>query len=117
MMDAYRGTIDYEGETVDDARLEVAGYFDGDPILEHSWIGVRGGSVVSACLVSKQDDRPLIAYVMTAAHAKNQGVAAWLLGRCLDTLQAVGYVQADAWITDGNAPSERMFLKAGFSKA
>lgn len=116
MVDAYTGTIDYDGETVDEARMEVAGYFDGEPILEHSWLGVQGGAVVSACLVSKHEDHPLIGYVMTAAHVKNQGLAASLLGQSLDTLQAAGYTQVSAWITEDNVPSETIFLRAGFSR-
>ncbi len=114
MLNAYLDTIDYEGETIDEARAEVRGYLDGDPMLSCSLVGRTGGEIVSACLVSRGDHRPIIGYVMTAARSKNQGIASRLLEASLDLLAAEGHDKVAAWITDGNLPSETVFRRAGF---
>ncbi len=114
MLDAYLGTIDYEGETIDEARTEVQGYFDGDPMLSCSLVGRIDGEIVSACLVSRGDHGPLIVYLMTVARSKNQGLASRLLGASLGLLAAEGYDKVAAWITDGNLSSETIHRRAGF---
>lgn len=116
MVDAYRDTIDYEGETLDEARAEVTRFFDDVPVLDCSRVGVSAGWVVSAALVSSSEDHPLIAYVMTAAASKNRGLAAFLLDRSLEALADAGHAEAHAWITDGNLPSKTIFLRAGFTR-
>jgi L-amino acid N-acyltransferase YncA len=116
MVDAYRGTIDYEGETLDEARVGITQYFDDAPVLDCSRVGVSAGSVVSAALVGSCEDHPLIAYVMTAAASKNRGLAAFLLEQSLEALEDAGHAEAHAWITDGNLPSKTIFLRAGFTR-
>jgi hypothetical protein len=45
MLESYRGTIDDEGETLDDARSEVRRTFDGDygTFLSPSWQSMEPG--------------------------------------------------------------------------
>ena len=116
MLDAYLGTIDYDGETIDEARAEVAGYLDGSPLLEHSFVGMVEGSIVSACLVGTWEHGPLIGYMMTAAEHKSRGLASHLLDHSLAALAEAGEAEVSAWITEGNLPSERIFLRAGFER-
>jgi RimJ/RimL family protein N-acetyltransferase len=122
MLDSYRGTVDYDGETLADAQQEVDSYFEGasgEPLLDHSRLCFSGGRLQSACLASYwgQEPAPLIAYVMTATEAKNQGLASRLLTEVLTNLQNRGYTQARAFITSGNIASEKIFLRLGFFKA
>ncbi len=115
MLEAYRGTIDYDGEGIDEARSEVSGWLSDDANLELSWLALDpDGHVVSACLVSDQNDGPLVGYVMTVPERKNHGLASALLRRTLATAMAAGHTQVEAWITEGNHPSEKVFLAAGF---
>jgi RimJ/RimL family protein N-acetyltransferase len=114
MMDAYVGTIDYEGETLDQALEEVAGYFDSEALLEVSWVAVTQGTVQSAVLVSMAAGVPLVGYVMTRAEMKNQGVASGLLDMSVEAIWDAGYGELRAFITDGNVPSEIIFKRAGF---
>lgn len=120
MLDAYRGTIDYHGEDIDDAREEVRGYFRGrsggiDP-RDFSRAISNNGRVVSACLSVKSDQQayPLIAYSMTMAAEKRMGLAQHLLASVLHELKRAGYGGVFAIITEGNIPSERLFRRAGF---
>lgn len=120
MLDAYRGTIDYDGETLDDSRSEIASYFDESdlpPLPQYSWV-LATDEIIAACLVSywPARDRPLIAYVMTRALAKGQGYAARLVVASLRDLAEAGYAEARAVITEGNTPSERLFARLGFQR-
>jgi hypothetical protein len=80
MLDAYRGTIDYDDETLDDAVSEVQAYLAGErggrPLLRVSRLAFEGSVLVSACLAGDWHERqcPVIAYVMTRAESKNLGV-------------------------------------------
>jgi GNAT superfamily N-acetyltransferase len=117
MLDAYRGTIGDDGETIDDARREVESYFSGsagETLLHCSWVSVENGRILSACLASLWQGAPLIAYIMTEALSKRCGLARVALNACLDCLKADGYGQVQAFIIEGNRPSENLFGSCGF---
>ncbi len=80
MLDSYHGTIDYGGETLEDALSEIESYFSGltdQKWLECSWLMFSKDELVSACLIDlwQQRNAPLIAYVMTSAAWKGQRLA------------------------------------------
>lgn len=114
MLDAYRGTIDYEGESVEDAVAEVAEFFvAGWP--EQSIILFDRTTAASAVLVSLTEvDGPLIRSVMTAPRYKNQGLAHVLVSRVVNDLARSGAESVTAYITEGNEPSEKVFKSLGF---
>lgn len=116
MLDAYRGTLDYDDETLEDARSEVARYFAGSPLLDCSGVCVADDRVLSASLLGLWRDRdcPIVSYVMTGADRKNRGLASLLLARSLARLAEAGYPEVRAVITEGNGPSEAVFARAGF---
>jgi RimJ/RimL family protein N-acetyltransferase len=136
MLDAYRGTIDYDGETIEVARNEVESYFHELEAFERVESGLPGGELwlrcsfvaevaganpaelSGACLVShwKVREAPLIAYVMTAFDWKGQGIAGLLLNRSLMRLIELGYSKVYTVITEGNIPSEALFRRAGFER-
>lgn len=119
MIDAYRGTIDYDGETLDDARDEIRSYFTTSatsPLLAHSWVYIDQGAVAAASLAAFWTLRevPLIAYVMTHPAYKQQALGSWLVHRSLCSLHTAGYTEVRAVITAGNVPSEHLFARFGF---
>ncbi len=119
MIDAYRGTIDDDGETLEDALQEVAGFFNqasGQPLLDCSWLARSRTGLSAAILISLWQQEPLVSYVMTAAAHKGQGLAGLLLQRSLACLQQDGQQAVQAFITAGNIPSEKLFLRAGFKR-
>ena len=121
MLDAYRGTIDYQGEDIDDAREEIRNYLctenDGDPVTAQSRLAFRDGRLISACLCTRLEGEPhpLIAYVMTSPADKGRGIARYLLMNVLEQLSNAGHKGVSAVITEGNTPSERLFRNAGFT--
>ena len=118
MLSAYQGTIDYDNETQEDAQAELRSYFHHHPMLDHSAILSSSNGYIAACLVSFLDNEnvPLIAYIMTSHTSKRTGLARCLLEAVLILLQAAGHSRVLATITEGNVPSERLFISFGFER-
>jgi RimJ/RimL family protein N-acetyltransferase len=114
MLDAYIGTTDYEDEGIDEALEEVGTFLDEDPSLDHSFVVVADEKLLSACLVTTwTDGNPFISYVMTDPNHKSGGLATACLLRSLESLLAAGETTVNAFITEGNTPSERLFARIG----
>jgi ribosomal protein S18 acetylase RimI-like enzyme len=105
MIEAYRGTIDYDDETVEDALGEVQTYLAGGrggrPLLDDSRLAFAGPHLVGACL---------------AGEWKNRGVGEQLLRAVLSALREQGHQEVRAVITEDNVPSERLLGRIGFQK-
>ena len=117
MLDAYVGTIDYEGETLVEALDEVDGWFAGSALLDHSYVAIIDGALVSAVLTMVVDHDPFIAIVMTDQTNKNTGLGRAVTARSLVSLANAGYSRAVLYITKGNTPSERLFASLGAQPA
>lgn len=122
MVEAYRGTIDDEGETLEDAIGEVNAYLAGErggrSLLNDSRLAFAGPLLVGACLAADWHERqlPLIVYVMTCVKWKNRGVGKQMLWAVLQALREQGHLEVRAVITEGNTPSERLFGRMGFQR-
>lgn len=122
MLDAYMGTIDYEGETLSDSKREMANFFKGEVagpfILRCSPIACQDSRILTACLISQWSERsyPWIAFVMTAKKTKNRGFGRKIVLEGLRMLQHQGYPAVGAMITEGNIASERLFTSLGFKR-
>lgn len=113
MLDSYRGTIDYDGEDLDDARAEVSSFLRAEPSLAHSVIAEVGTEVASAVLVARVDRIPLVAYVMTRSGYKGRGLGRLVVRSALERLAADGHETVELFITEGNTASERLFQSVG----
>ena len=122
MLDAYRNTTDYEGETLVAAVEEVRRYLSpesGDrPLLAYSVLLSSHSTPMSACLVThwRRARCPLIGYVFSHPDFKRRGLARTALAESLRRLHLAGESEVRAVITEGNVPSERLFAHAGFRK-
>ena len=120
MIESYRGTIDDEGETLEDAVGEIEAYLAGErggqPLLSESRLAFVDSVLVGACLAGDWDERqlPFIVYVMTHAEWKNRGVGKELLLAVLQAIRDRGHREVRAVITEGNTPSEILFGRVGF---
>jgi len=117
MLDAYRGTCDDQGETINDARLEVARLFEGeygDLIPECSEVVVREGHLVAATLVTMWKASPLIAFSMTHPECKRTGLARAGIRRCMEQLLSAGHHELRLVVTRGNTSAERLYESLGF---
>lgn len=122
MIDAYRGTIDYDGETLEDALAEVHAYLAGErggqPWLTISCLAFEDDRLVGACLIGEWSERqlPIIAYILVRAESKRLGIGRQMLSNVLKVLKENGFPEVRAVITEGNEPSENLFHKLGFQK-
>lgn len=114
MLDAYIGTIDYEGETLEDAMEEVRGFLeDGSSLCDRSFVVEEDGMIVSGVLVSIVEGRPFIGYVMTIPSHKERGLARLVTGVALDRLADDDHDLVALYITEGNTASEALFRSMG----
>ncbi len=113
MLDAYMGTIDYEGENLQDAVDEIRSFLDGDPMLEHSIVVEVEGRIVSGILIDNHHEGPLVRSVVTLPDFKGKGLAKAVASRTLVSLAEQGYAKLVLYITEGNLASEALFRSLG----
>jgi GNAT superfamily N-acetyltransferase len=118
MDDAYRGTIDAEPDQgLDDARDEVAATFAGgygELMPGVSLLAFEGDELVSACIVTRFEDAPFVAFTMTRAARKGQGLSRAVMTRSIRAMAEAGEPRVDLIVTAGNAPAERLYASLGF---
>ena len=113
LLDAYVGTVDYEGETLPEATKEIVAWLRDSPMLDHSYGAVVAGHLVSAVLMMAFDDAPVVRALMTAPAHKGAGLGRAVTEAALASLRGSRYESVVLYITKGNTPSERLFTAAG----
>ena len=115
MLNAYRGTIDDEGEDTDDALAAVDSYIaciDQD----HSFVVTEDDRVVAMAFVVIVDGVYYVDPIVVAADRKRTGLGGHAVRTLLNSLASAGVTEVGATITDGNTASERLFLGLGFAR-
>ncbi|MGI9529161.1 MAG: GNAT family N-acetyltransferase [Acidimicrobiia bacterium] len=113
ILDAYTGTIDYEGETIAEAMDEVDDWLAGTDLLDHSYCAVIDSKLVSAILLMTFEHAPFSAIVVTDPGYKGTGLARSVTHHSLSSLAQEGHDSVVLYITKGNIPSERLFISLG----
>lgn len=119
MLASYRGTIDDDGETLDDAREEIRRTFEGEygTFLPHASVVAEDGSRLgSASLVTQFEGGPFLAFTMTHPDVKLRGLATAIVGRSLELLMAAGHESIRLAVTEGNDPAIGLYEKLGFRR-
>jgi GNAT superfamily N-acetyltransferase len=121
MLEAYRGTIDYEGETLEEAISEVRGTLEGKYgtfLSDCSYMIEERGEAVSASMVTFSEElkQPLLAFSMTHPDFKRQGMAVFLLKKTINALADRGFEDLYLVVTDGNVEAQDLYRKMGFKK-
>jgi GNAT superfamily N-acetyltransferase len=115
VLEAYRGTIDDEGESLDDALQFVQDGLSEEPSLAASWLALDGERPVSVLIVRRWKRRPLVHVIATHPDYARRQLASTLLERTLDALASAGETVLDACITQGNTASLSLFTRRGFA--
>lgn len=118
MYRAYIGTIDYQGESLEDSIAEVRRTYAGeygpfDP--EHSSVAERAGQLVSATLVTHWQSRPFVAFTMTDPAFGRQGLGRATLQRSMWLLHQDGESELRLVVTVENEPARRLYESLGFA--
>ena len=122
MLDAYRGTIDYDGESLDDALREIDHVCSGSYgrfLSDCSFVLDGEAGLNSACLVTllnegKPDETPLLAFAMTCKRDQRRGLSSALILRSVAALSGLGYSRLSLAVTADNHPARRLNEKLGF---
>jgi GNAT superfamily N-acetyltransferase len=122
MLDAYRGTVDYDDESLDDALREIGHVFSGSYgrfLPDCSFVVADEAELSSACLVTllnegKPDETPLLAFAMTRKRDQRRGLASALMLRSAAALSGLGYSRLSLAVTADNSPARRVYDRLGF---
>jgi GNAT superfamily N-acetyltransferase len=119
MLQAYRGTVDYEGETLKEAILEMEETLDGKygPLLQKcSFVMEKHRRLLSGSIVTLWRDfnSPLLVFSMTDPSCRKQGMAGFLIRKSIDSLMVRGYRELHLFATETNVPARRLYEKIGF---
>jgi ribosomal protein S18 acetylase RimI-like enzyme len=115
MLDAYRGTIDYEDETIVEALAEIDAWLASpEPLLDRSLVAIEAGGIVGAALMSRVDGMAFMAYLYTDPAWKRRRIAEGLVRAVMSSLAAAGEDRIHLWVTTGNTPAERVYERLGF---
>ena len=113
MLAAYAGTIDDEGETLDDAIDEIDRWVEHGGDVQRSFGYDVGGRLRSAALVTLTPQHPVLAFVFTHPEDKGKGLGRQVVEAALGQLRRDGHAEIELWITEGNVASERLFAGLG----
>ena len=125
LWEAYRGTIDYRDETLDEMKAEARGFFDakyGAPLLDACLVREVDGRTVAAALLCDWNvsdavvSGPLVAYALVHPDFRGQGHGIAVVNAALARLAAAKWGRVYAVITEGNVPSEQLFARLGFAR-
>lgn len=122
MLEAYRGTVDYEGETLEQSIEEAQSILDGK----------HGVFLPAASFVIEQEEQPnsavlvmwyggvrapLVAVLMTLPDCAGMGMGAFLLQKAINALIDQGYEELYLFVTEANTPAVHLYKKLGFQLA
>ncbi|MDT7727032.1 MAG: hypothetical protein QOI21_3608 [Actinomycetota bacterium] len=115
---AYRGTVDDEGETLEEQRAEIAEAFAGKygTMQWDAGFGAwRAGELAACTVVTVWKERPLLAFVLTAPEWQGQGLATQLVLRSAQALAAQHQTELTLAVTRAN-PALLWYQKLGFTE-
>jgi ribosomal protein S18 acetylase RimI-like enzyme len=117
MEQAYRDTVDDEGETKAqfsaEARETLADKW-GKFISEASFSIWKNGQMVAASVITIWREKPLLAYSVTRPDCQGQGMASQLIQQSMNSLHGLSYQEVELGVTRGNTPAENLYRKLGF---
>ncbi len=121
MYDSFLGTIDYEGESEEDAKSEVVALFQGKygAIIPDACLCIKeNGTIISAVFFTWHESKlmPLLTFTMTRSSFKGRGYAKMLLKAGLNELIRAGQTQCCLVVTRGNESAIKIYKYFGFTE-
>lgn len=114
---SFTGTIDHEGETLEQCFEEIKCIIEGKygPFIgPASFVTLDGTTATSASMITVWKEYPLLAFSMTDPDYQGRGLAAALIRKSLAALKLAGYKDLFLVVTAGNAAAESLYRKVGF---
>ena len=118
-LDAYAGSVDDEGETLDDAQAEIRRLLNGDSgePRRTEWRGIYAddGALVSVILCTTYKSIPFIAHVLTQPSFRERGYATSLIREVAASVDAAGGTAIGLMVTREN-PAVQLYRELGFAE-
>lgn len=117
MLDAYKNTVDDEGETLADAQQEIRSVFAGkygEFLPEASFLIEFENKISSVILICLFEGKPLITYVFSSKRFSGRGMAEYLIRKSINSLSELGYDELALFVTKENTDAIRLYEKIGF---
>lgn len=119
MLEAYKGTVDYDGESLEDSIGEIKGTLEGKygTLIGPASYIIEVNDVSAAAVIftiNEKEKLPLLTFAMTHPNFKNQGMSKHLIRKGLNSLLNLDYRECFLVVTDGNQPAQSMYEKMGF---
>jgi ribosomal protein S18 acetylase RimI-like enzyme len=102
-LDAFIGTIDYEGEDIEDALNETSTVSKYGEIIRSATQCLMVGNEIASAVWTVEKDHPLISYLITVPKYKRQGYGRKLMTQILNALKKEGHRKVVLYVTAGNA--------------
>ncbi|MBX9721485.1 MAG: GNAT family N-acetyltransferase [Candidatus Obscuribacterales bacterium] len=115
---SYKGTVDDEGETLEESKQEAKESLDGKygpAIWEASFAISANNMLASACLVIDRQG-PFMAYVVTSPQFQGKGLAKELIFHSLNALHLRADKNLTLVVTATNTPALALYRKLGFQE-
>ena len=117
MYRAYLDTVDYEGETPEQATAEIHKTIQGEygefnPTC--SKVVERAGLLWSATLITRFQDRPFVAFTFTEPRFSGQGLARKCMQAAMSELFNQGERELRLVVTLANTPAVKLYNRLGF---
>jgi GNAT superfamily N-acetyltransferase len=119
MLDAYVGTVDYEGEDEHDALIQVHKTISGESgsfVWSCSRVIERRSVLASATLITRWENRPFVAFTMTRPEFKRLGLARACMVNAMQALVAHGEHEVRLMATLENAAANALYQTLGFRR-
>lgn len=117
MLDAFRDTEDFEGETLEGLGVEIRDVIEskfGMFISDASFQICQNAEIASAILISLYEGKPLVSELFTRKKYMNLGMARSLLRKSINVLLTLGYEDLILYVHPKNAQAIKLYKKIGF---
>lgn len=121
MYEAYKGTIDYDDETVEQAIDEMRGTLNGKygKLIKDASVYIENNGAIASAIIYcffEEESMPLLTFSMTRASEKGKGHAKRLIKESLMRLKELGYSLCCLYVTKGNEPAISIYKTIGFNE-
>lgn len=117
MLDAFIGTEDFHGETVEELGKEIRSVVEstfGTFIPDASLKIEKNGEIASTILISLYKGKPFVSELFTRKEYMNLGMATGLLKKSINTLISLGYNDLVLYVHPKNIEAINLYKKIGF---
>jgi ribosomal protein S18 acetylase RimI-like enzyme len=102
-LDAFIGTIDYEGEDIEDALNETTTVSKYGEIIRSATLCLMVGNEIASAVWTVEKDHPLISYLITVPKYKRQGYGRKLMTQVLNALKKESHRKVVLYVTADNS--------------